>query len=161
MSRLPGVRGTGVDLVHIPGFAEQLAAVGTRFARVFTAGERRRAREAAGGRGGVGDGRGGPGGPGGGAGGDPIARHLAARWAAKEAVIKAWSEALWGLPPVIPPEEVDLAEIEIVGDAWGRPAIRLHGRMAAEVHRTVPGAVWHVSASHDGDYATAHVLLTS
>ena len=58
------------------------------------------------------------------------AESLAARWAAKEAVIKAWSSTCFGHPEVIDPEYVDLREIEVRTDAWGRPAIRLHGEIA-------------------------------
>ena len=58
------------------------------------------------------------------------AESLAARWAAKEAVIKAWSSTRYGHPEVIDPSPVDLREIEVRTDAWGRPAIRLHGAIA-------------------------------
>ncbi|MBW9204577.1 holo-ACP synthase, partial [Mumia sp. zg.B17] len=34
------VLGVGVDLVHVPSFGEQLAQPGTRFAELFTPGER-------------------------------------------------------------------------------------------------------------------------
>ena len=56
------------------------------------------------------------------------ARHLAARWAAKEAFVKAWSAALHGSPPVM--GHVAWHEIEIVSDPWHRPAIALHGEAA-------------------------------
>ena len=66
----------GTDLVHIPGFSAQLEQPGTVFAqRAFTARElreaQRRAQEW----------------------GTTPAQHLAARWAAKESFIKAWSQA--------------------------------------------------------------------
>ena len=61
--------GIGIDLVSIPDFAEQVDRPGTVFAETFTPGERRDAADKS----------------------SSAARHLAARWAAKEAVIKAWS----------------------------------------------------------------------
>ncbi|MCW2747245.1 MAG: holo-ACP synthase, partial [Nocardioidaceae bacterium] len=91
------VRGVGVDLVQISAFAEQLDRPGTRFATVFTAGEQRDCREAS----------------------SDAARHFAARWAAKEAVIKAWSDSLHGEPPLL--GEQIYEKIEVVKDAWGRP----------------------------------------
>lgn len=79
---------------------------------------------------------------------------LAARWAAKEAFVKAWSESQWGEPPVM--DEHVHALIEVVRDAWGRPRIRLHG----EVAKRLADVTVHVSLSHDGDYATALVTLS-
>lgn len=131
---LTDVAGVGVDVVTVSAFAEQLAAPGTRFARVFTPGERRAAARAA-----------------------SEAESLAARWAAKEAVIKAWSSAHFGRPEVIDPEQVDLREIELLQDAWGRPAIRLRGAIAEHLSDFTIS----VSVSHDGDVATAFVVLQS
>src|SRR5581483_12009915 len=62
------VVGVGLDVVDVASFAEQLALPGSRFAGFFRTGER--AEIAARGGGVV---------------------HWAARWAAKEALIKAWS----------------------------------------------------------------------
>ena len=91
---------------------------------------------------------------------DPLARHLAGRWAVKEAVIKAWSAALYGSPPPIAPELLRWSEIETVCDAWGRPAVRLSGEVARQVAATVGEDVrWYVSLSHDGSSAVAFVVL--
>ena len=91
---------------------------------------------------------------------DPLARHLAGRWAVKEAVIKAWSAALYGSPPPIAPELLLWSEIETVCDAWGRPAVRLSGEVARQVAATVGEDVrWNVSLSHDGSSAVAFVVL--
>ncbi len=130
-----GTAAVGVDVVGISAFAEQLAEPGTRFARAFTAGERRAARAGAGGE----------------------AQSLAARWAAKEAVVKAWSSTCFGHPEVIDPASVDLREIEVRTDAWGRPAARLHGAIA---HAMADYEVL-VSLSHDpsADIAVAFVVL--
>ena len=91
---------------------------------------------------------------------DPLARHLAGRWAVKEAVIKAWSAALYGSPPPIAPELLRWSEIETVCDAWSRPAVRLSGEVARQVAATVGEDVrWNVSLSHDGSSAVAFVVL--
>jgi holo-[acyl-carrier protein] synthase len=127
------ILGVGVDLVHVPAFAEQLDQVGSRFEGAFTPGERRDANDRT---------------------SDP-ARHLAARWAAKEAVVKAWSASLHGSAPVMGDEALGL--IEVVTDAWGRPRIRLHG----EVAKHLEDVAIEVSLSHDGDYATAYVVLSA
>ncbi|MGI9085799.1 MAG: holo-ACP synthase AcpS [Aeromicrobium sp.] len=125
------VVGVGVDLVHVPSFADQLGQPGSEFDQVFTPGERRDANGRS----------------------TDAARHLAARWAAKEAVVKAWSASLYGTPPVMGDEALHL--IEVVPDAWGRPGIRLHG----EVAKHLDGCTVDVSLSHDGDYATAYAVL--
>ncbi|WP_293787567.1 4'-phosphopantetheinyl transferase superfamily protein, partial [uncultured Aeromicrobium sp.] len=80
---------------------------------------------------------------------------LAARWAAKEAFVKAWSESRWGSAPVLAEEIHHL--IEVVTDAWGRPRIVLHGDVAEALDDDI--AIF-VSLTHDGDYALAHVTLT-
>ncbi|MBW9214024.1 holo-ACP synthase [Mumia sp. zg.B53] len=128
------VLGVGVDLVHVPSFGEQLAQPGTRFAELFTPGERGDAADGSADR----------------------TRHLAARWAAKEAVVKAWSASLHGSPPVVD-ESKALAAIEVVKDLWGRPQIVLH----SPVREHLDAAALHVSLSHDGDYAIAYVVLTA
>jgi holo-[acyl-carrier protein] synthase len=132
---IAGNAAVGVDVVGISAFAAQLDEPGTRFARAFTSGERRAARAGSGGE----------------------AQSLAARWAAKEAVIKAWSSTCFGHPEVIDPAFVDLREIEVRTDAWGRPAIRLHGAIA----RAMTGYEVLVSLSHDpaADVAVAFVVL--
>lgn len=130
---MSAVVGIGVDLVHVPTFADQLAQPGSRFASVFTSGERSDARARP---------------------SDP-ARHLAVRWAAKEAVIKAWSASIHGEAPVMDEHVHHL--IEVVLDVWDRPRIRLHGDVAKhlDAHQI------EVSLSHDADYAIAYVALSS
>ena len=104
----------GTDIVSVPRLADQMRELGDEFlARVFTAGE---LADCAG-----------------------RVESLAARWAAKEAVIKAFG---WEL------SRVDLTDIEVVGT--GRPSVVLHGR---------PEVVSDLSMSHDGEYAIAVVLV--
>lgn len=139
--------GVGVDVVAVPGFAEQLARPGTAFARAFTPGER---RDCAGTR--ARDGSAAPS-----RARAEQAAHFAARWAAKEAVIKAWSAGVFGGPPVLP--EAEMREIEVVTDAWGRPSVRLRGEVAAAVRESLGEIAIHVSLSHDGDMAAAYVVI--
>jgi holo-[acyl-carrier protein] synthase len=124
--------GVGVDLVHVPSFVDQLERPGTGFVAGFLPGERSDARSRP----------------------SDSARHFAARWAAKEAVIKAWSASMFGEAPVMDEHVHHL--IELVSDAWGRPRIRLHG----EVAKHLAGHTLEVSLSHDGDYAIAYVILS-
>jgi holo-[acyl-carrier protein] synthase len=144
----------GHDLVHLPGFGEQLADPASDFAnQTFTVGERRAAElRAQSRRPGVVDELG----------ASPLdltphlTPHLGARFAAKEAFLKAWDQTFWGEPPPLAPHEVDFRDIEVVSDAWGRPSLRLHGAVAQHV-----GERFHaeLSLSHDGPFASAVVIL--
>lgn len=129
---------TGIDIVQISGFREQLEQPGSRFSGVFSAYELRRARKYSGLR---------------------AAEHLAGRWAAKEAFIKAWSQALFGRPPVIAPEALDWSEIEVRADAYHRVELVLNGAVGAAVEKSVGDVRTSLSITHDGDYAAASVLL--
>lgn len=133
---LAGVVGVGVDLVHVPSFAEQLAQPGSRFPGVFTTGERADVASR-------------------GDAGPQTDARWAARWAAREAVIKAWSSALHGMPPVLGDEALE--QISVACDAWGRPRIVLTGA----VSRHLAGYRIDLSLSHDGDYAMAYVVLSA
>jgi holo-[acyl-carrier protein] synthase len=129
------VRGIGVDLVAIDGFAEQLRAVGSVFVeQTFTAVELRAAD-----------------GPSG------AAQHLAGRYAAKEAFVKAFSAAQLGRAPVLP--DMDWREVEVRTDGWGRPFLALHGAMAAAVRSTLGPVVAHVSLTHEPAMASAFVVI--
>jgi holo-[acyl-carrier protein] synthase len=126
------IAGIGLDIVDLAGFRAQLADRASTFVEgTFTAAERDDC-----------EGR---------ASRDP-ARHLAARYAAKEAFLKAWSGGMTGAPALA---GVDYREIEVVTDAWGRPSLRLHGTVA----RKVGECRLHVSLTHDGGYAAASVLM--
>lgn len=125
------VLGVGIDIVSIPEFGEQLEQPGTTFADRFTVRERRDSAA------GTGD----------------EARHLAARWAAKEAVVKAWSVSRFARTPLLP--LIRHSDIEVVTDNWGRPAIRLGG----EIGEILSGVRLHISLTHDGDTAAAVAIL--
>lgn len=123
----------GTDLVHIPSFAEQLRTPGSSFAtNVFSALELRVAATK-----------------------PDRDTHLAGRWAAKEAFIKAWSQTMYGSAPVISAENVEWRDIEIVPDAWGRVVVSLRG----EIQRLAQIDQVQVSISHDHDYAIAQCLI--
>lgn len=77
---------------------------------------------------------------------DGKAERLAARWAAKEAVLKTLGVGLPGLA---------LTDIE-VGNDEGRPVISLSGR-ALEQANSLGIREWSLSLSHDGGMAVAMV----
>ena len=129
------VRAVGIDLVGVEQFAEQLGSVGSAFAeRTFTAGELRAGAVPSG-----------------------AAQHLAGRFAAKEAFVKAFSGARPGRAPVIP--DMDWREVEVLADGWGRPQLRLHGRLAEAVGATLGPITAHVSITHEPTMAAAVVVI--
>ena len=129
------ILGVGVDVVDIKAFREQLADVSSVFVDgTFTAGEQASSRRGARDR----------------------TPHLAARFAAKEALIKAWSASSWGRAPIL--SRVDMRDIEVITDAFGRPAITLHGDVASAIE-SLGSVRCHLSMSHDGPIATAYVIL--
>lgn len=77
-------------------------------------------------------------------------RHLAARFASKEALIKALGMGLT--------EIISLKNIEIVNSDTGAPSIILHGRLKEIISARGVSKI-HLSISHDGDYAIAQVIL--
>ncbi|WP_354699368.1 Holo-[acyl-carrier-protein] synthase [Paraconexibacter sp. AEG42_29] len=131
------VRGLGIDVVDVPAFAVQLTEPGSGFvAGTFTAGEQAASQA-------------GPGTP---------ALAYAARFAAKEAFVKAWSVGRLGRAPQL--GELDLREVELVSDPWSRPSLVLHGQVRDAVREALgPDVAIHVSLSHDGPAAVAVVLL--
>lgn len=118
----------GLDLVQISRIAESLERFGAAFERkLFTPDELAYAR----------------------AGRGLAAQRLAARFAAKEAVIKAlqFSEA-----------GIGWREIEVRRAADGDCQVCLHGR-ARELAAQRGAAAMALSLSHDGDYAAAVVAV--
>lgn len=130
------IRGLGLDVVDLSKFREQLADPASSFvAATFTATERREAALRPG--------------------GDP-APHLAGRYAAKEAFLKAWSGPRFGQRPYI--KQASLQDIEVVSDTWGRPSLRLHGAVSAAYEQDGGGELW-LSLSHDGNVVAAVVVV--
>ncbi|MDT8440751.1 MAG: holo-ACP synthase [Desulfuromonadales bacterium] len=80
---------------------------------------------------------------------DP-APHLAARFAAKEACLKAFGLGLRN--------GLGWHDLEVVPDPLGRPDLVLSGR-AAQLAAERGVRTVHLSYSHDGDYAVATVIL--
>ena len=118
----------GFDLVEISQVEDSIARFGDTYKRrVFTPGELAYAEQAEG----------------------VCAERLAARFAAKEAFIKALQPG---------DEGIDLREIEVVKQGSGACRLQLHGRIASiaaamGVTRTM------LSMSHDGGFAGAVVNL--
>ena len=120
------ILGIGCDIVHIPRVAR--AIENPRFvARVYTAGEIAYARSH-----GVG-----------------AAARFAARFAGKEAVLKAFGTGL---------RDGTLRDIEILPDALGAPQVTLTGGFAARAAAMGAAHVW-VTLSHEKEYATAYCVL--
>jgi len=110
--------GIGVDLVDIPRFERTLARTPRLLPRLFAPAER------------------------------PLAaRSLAARYAAKEALIKALGGS----------DGVHWTEIEILPDASGKPWFSLTGSTAAVVAGRGIHSL-HLSMSHDAGLAIAYVI---
>ena len=116
----------GIDVVQISRVADSLQRFGDRFtSRLFTGGEAAYARQSG-----------------------PLApERLAARFAAKEAAIKAFDLGNAG---------VDWRDIEVCKLEGGACRLVLHGKAAALVAQRGIGDIA-LSLSHDGDYATAVV----
>lgn len=80
---------------------------------------------------------------------DPAA-SFAARFAAKEAVLKALGTGLIG--------RMSWTEVEVFNHAFGRPGVRLHGAVASEFAARGIG-VPEVSLSHSAEIAIAHAAV--
>ncbi|MDE2418786.1 MAG: holo-ACP synthase [Burkholderiales bacterium] len=118
----------GFDLVKISGVADSLSQFGDDFRhRLFTASELEYADSGSG----------------------VCAERLAARFAAKEAVIKALNLANAG---------VNFRDIEVVKLDSGACELVIHGRVA-ELIGQLNIVQMAVSLSHDGDYAGAFVTV--
>lgn len=77
-------------------------------------------------------------------------QHLAARFAAKEAIFKALGE--------VEKDFVGWKNVEILNDANGKPSVRWHGQAEkCRKKRGIAGAV--VSLSHSDHYAVASAML--
>jgi holo-[acyl-carrier protein] synthase len=76
--------------------------------------------------------------------------RFAANFAVKEAFFKAIGKGFKG--------NVRMVDIEVLRDEYGKPYVSLHGRANQIAEMTEINSV-HVSISHDGDYATAVVIL--
>ncbi|WP_346966775.1 holo-ACP synthase [Bifidobacterium angulatum] len=157
--------GLGHDVVDISGFSQQLNEPGARLRALFSTRELRQAALRARMK------------------HDDESLHLAARWAGKEAVLKAWCEAIAQLPRHTNAGEENARageypytlddfpwrEVEILDDSRGCPRVVLSAKASTAltdslgVNEPGPGQnrmpVFHVSLSHDGSVASAVVIL--
>ncbi len=124
----PGLVGIGCDLVDIDRFRRVIQRQPSVSGRLFTEGELAYAGRAA----------------------DPSQR-LAARFAAKEATLKALGLGLGGMR---------MSEIEVVRDSGGQPALLLHGQAAATAGAHGVGG-WLLTLSHTCSLAQATVVALS
>lgn len=123
------ILGHGVDIVSVPRIAESIASGGAAFlARVYCAHElgyaKGRARET---------------------------EHLAGRFAAKEAVMKALGTG-WR-------HGIAWTDIEVVLLPSGAPTVELKNK-AAEIAAGLGISAWSISISHTPEYAVASALAT-
>ena len=119
---------TGVDLIEVNRISRALTRHGDRFLqRVFTPAEVLYCRNRI--------------------------PELAARFAAKEAVSKALGVGM----RMIAREGINWKDVEVLGDARGKPLVRLRGRAAAR-SRELTLSEWAISLSHTGQYAIAFVV---
>jgi holo-[acyl-carrier protein] synthase len=80
----------------------------------------------------------------------PDILRLAGRWAAKEAVVKALGTGWVGIPYL---------DVEIRRLATGAPGVCLHRKAAHLAEAKLGEGQWHLSLSHDTDYAVAMVVF--
>ena len=122
------VLGIGMDIVETKRVADSLERFGDRFLnRVFLEGEIAYSRSM-----------------------KLPHLHLAARFAAKEAVSKAFGTGIG--------REIGWRDIEIVREPGGQPRIVLHGR-AIEYAKSRGVQEIHVSLSHTAEYGAASAVI--
>ena len=129
--------GVGHDVVEVSSFAAQLAEPGTRMLALFSVRERRQCAARAQAK------------------HDAQSTHLAARWAGKEAVLKAWCDALGERPAPYTVDTFPWARIEILDDSQGRPHVMLapdvRDRLAQSLGLTGPTDAGWIACSGHGD----------
>lgn len=79
-------------------------------------------------------------------------QHFAARFAAKEAFLKALGTGIQ--------TKFKLKDIEVVNDGSGKPEIHLHGKVKEAAESKGVREI-QVSLSHSSEYAVANVILIS
>lgn len=125
--------GHGIDLTSVDRIREMVADHGHRFLdRVFTIAERESAMKQAN--------------------DSKRAEHLAGRFAAKEAALKALGTG-WR-------DGIAWTDVEVLNQPSGAPSLRLHGK-ALEIADSLGARMYHVSISHAANVATASVILES
>ena len=120
------ILGTGMDIVETKRIAESIERFGDRFLnRIFLEGELAYAMKSP-------------------------HLHLAARFAAKEAISKAFGTGIGN--------EMDWRDLEIVRLDSGAPRVHLHGRGEAYAQSRGVQAI-HISLSHTAEYGAASAII--
>lgn len=128
MSLESAIVGHGIDLVEDARIGRMVAEHDERFlSRVFTSGERAEAASGEGWR----------------------TERLAARFAAKEAVLKALGTGWRG--------GIAWTDVEVVKEPSGRPSVVLHGE-AMRVASRLGIRGWQLSLSHAGGFSIASAI---
>lgn len=122
------IKGTGIDIVEIDRFRDSVKKYGESFLKkIFTASEIAYSRKRR-----------------------FSAQHFAARFATKEAVIKAFGDS--------PGRIKKWTDIEVMNDINGKPTIALHGSAERlRKNKKVKSVV--ISMSHSGNHAVANAIL--
>lgn len=139
--------GLGHDVVDVESFGEQLGLPGSRIRGLFSVRELRQAARRAKVK------------------NDGETVHLAARWAGKEAFLKAWCEALSfrterAAADSVRPYTVDdfpWSSVEILDDSHGVPHVCLSSQVQRKLQESLGPQLYtiHISLSHDGAIASA------
>jgi holo-[acyl-carrier protein] synthase len=121
------IHGTGIDIVEIARIRGSLEKYPGHFEeKIFTLGEIHYCRKRP----------------------DP-AKHFAARFAVKEAVLKALGIGISG---------IGWKDMETANDPeTGKPSLRMHGK-GRELFENLGIKAIHISISHDDTYAVAHAI---
>ena len=137
--------GLGHDVVDVAAFAEQLGQPGSHMRALFSVREVRQAADRARQK------------------NDGEAVHLAAKWAGKEAFLKAWCDFLRSAPFPFTLDNFPWREIEILDDSRGVPHVSLSGDASPAFQTDYSGSFpdVHISLSHDGPVASAVVMIQS
>lgn len=136
--------GLGHDVVDVEAFAAQQAQPGSRLRRLFSVRELRQAAAGAQAR------------------HDSEAMHLAAKWAGKEATLKAWCEALGDRPYPYTLDDFPWSGVEVLDDSRGRPHLALRADVAAALRDSLGlvesgSSAYSTVAGVSGDGRTASV----
>lgn len=123
------VYGLGHDVVDVVAFGGQLAEPGSRMRNLFSVREVRQASARARLK------------------NDGEAVHLAAKWAGKEAFLKAWCEALGEGDYPFTLDDFPWSGVEILDDSRGVPHVTLTGRLAEAFRDSIGGVLGGAGAS--------------
>ena len=129
------IYGIGIDITHIPEFLNAWKEPGTTFFdKYFTVKEIEYCRSK---------------------GEKQLANHFAARYAAKEALVKALDSPKLYSPQLL---KIDFRDMEVLNDPNGRPFMKVYNNLKEYLSRENIGKIF-VSLSHVEEYAIAQVIL--